>query len=157
MNNKIVIRNLDNIESKYKNEYGYEYKKYEVTKRKDFSQAYICFYEIMPGKLAYPKHYHSYNTECFYIISGSGVIETIDSTISVKKGDIIVFPCGKKGTHKLINTSNTDNLLYLDFDTTNSPDVIHYVDSDKIGIIEHNISSTFFKNSDNVDYYEGEK
>lgn len=157
MNDKIVIKNLNNIDSKYKNEHGYEFNKYEVTPRKDFSQAYVCFYEIMPGKAAYPKHYHSYNTECFYIIDGEGIIEAIDSKLKVKSGDVIVFPCGKNGLHKLTNTSDSKRLLYIDFDTTNSPDIIHYVDSDKIGIIEHNISSTFFKNSDQVDYYEGEK
>jgi len=157
MNDKIVIKNIENIEPKYKNDYNYEFKKYEVTKRKDFSQAYICFYEIMPGKAAYPKHYHSYNTECFYIINGSGIVETKNSKIKVKSGDIIVFPCGESGTHKLINTSNTEKLLYIDFDTTNSPDIIHYVDTNKIGIIEHNISSKFFRNTDNVDYYDGEK
>ena len=153
MNDKIVIINLINIDSKYKNEHGYEFNKYEVTQRKDFSQAYVCFYEIMPGKAAYPKHYHSYNTECFYIIDGEGIIETIDYKLKVKSGDVIVFPCGKNGLHKLTNTSDSKRLLYIDFDTTNSPDIIHYVDSDKIGIIEHNISSTFFKNSDQADYY----
>ena len=153
MNDKIVIINLINIDSNYKNVHGYEFNKYEVTQRKDFSQAYVCFYEIMPGKAAYPKHYHSYNTECFYIIDGEGIIETIDYKLKVKSGDVIVFPCGKNGLHKLTNTSDSKRLLYIDFDTTNSPDIIHYVDSDKIGIIEHNISSTFFKNSDQADYY----
>ena len=57
----------------------------------------------------------------------------------------------------MINTSNVEKLLYIDFDTTNSPDIIHYVNSNKIGIIEHNISSTFFRNTDKVDYYDGEK
>ncbi len=158
MNDKIVIKNLDNIKPKFKNEHeGYAYNKYEVTERKDFDQAYVCFYEIMPNSSAFPRHYHSYNTECFYIIKGEGIILTDKEKIPVKSGDIIVFPRGKKGTHKLTNTSKTDKLLYLDFDTTNSPDIIHYVDSDKIGIIEHNISSTFFKENDNVDYFQGEK
>ncbi|MCH5166701.1 MAG: cupin domain-containing protein [Erysipelotrichales bacterium] len=157
MNDKIVVKNINNIKAKYKKEHGYEFNKYEVTERKDFSQTYICFYEIMPGHAAYPKHYHSYNTECFYIIEGNGIVETIDSKIEVKAGDVIVFPCGKEGTHKLINTSDKEKLVYIDFDTTNSPDIIHYVDSDKIGIIEHNISSTFYRNGDNVDYYDGEK
>ena len=74
----------------------------------------------------------------------------------IKKGDIIVFPCGKVGTHKIKNTSKAQNLLYIDFDTTNSPDIIHYVDSNKIGVIEHGISSTFYKEENQVDYYEGE-
>mgnify|MGYP001066417617 CR=1 FL=1 len=157
MNEKIINASIENITPKYKNEHeGYEYKKYEVTKRNEFNQAYICFYEIMPGKASFPKHYHSYNTECFYIIEGSGIIQTIDKELSIKKGDIIVFPFGKAGTHKIINTSMNQNLLYIDFDTTNSPDIIHYIDSNKIGVIEHGISSTFFKEGDHVDYYEGE-
>lgn len=157
MNNKIVHTNLSKIEGKKKNELGtFEYTKYEVTKRKDFSQCYICFYEIPPLKYAYPKHYHKYNTECFYIISGEASIETKDETLDAKEGDIIVFPCGEKGTHKIKNKSKTNKLVYIDFDTTNSPDIIKYVDSNKIGIIEHNISSTFFREKDEVDYYDGE-
>lgn len=157
MNDKIVVTNIDSINAKHKCELGYEFNKYEVTKRSDFSQAYICFYEVMPGKSVYPKHYHSYNTECFYIISGEGRVETGEDEFNIKTGDIIVFPCGEKGTHKLINTSLDQKLVYIDFDTTNSPDIVHYVDSNKIGIIEHNISSTFYRKEDNVDYYDGEK
>ena len=110
----------------------------------------------MPGKAAFPRHYHSYNTECFYIIEGEGKIQTMEEKFSIKKGDIIVFPCGKAGTHKIMNTSDNQNLLYIDFDTTNSPDIIRYVDSNKIGVIEHGISSTFYRENDHVDYFEGE-
>ena len=157
MNDKIVLTNLSKLEGKRKNENEkYEYIKYEVTKRKDFSQCYICFYEIPPLKSAYPKHYHTYNSECFYIISGIGQVETKDNVLNVTSGDIIVFPCGKEGTHKLTNISKEEKLVYLDFDTTNSPDILKYPDSGKIGIIEHNISSTFFKEDSSVDYYEGE-
>ncbi len=157
MNNKIVIKNINEMNKKYKNDYeGYEYNKYEVTERKDFSQIYVSFYEIMPGKAAFPKHYHSYNTECFYIIDGEGKIIGKNQEYLVKKGDTIVFPCGDEGTHKLVNTSNEKKLIYLDVDTTNSPDIIHYTDSNKIGIIEHNLSSTFYREKDNVDYYDGE-
>lgn len=158
MNEKIVIKNLQDMTPKHKHDHGcYDYNKYEVTKRSDFDQAYVCFYEVMPLSSTFPKHYHSYNTECFYIIKGEGIIETDDEEVKVKTGDVIVFPRGKKGTHKLTNISKSDTLLYIDFDTTNSPDIIHYVDSNKIGIIEHNISSTFYRENDNVDYYDGEK
>lgn len=51
MNSKIVVTNLKEIEGKKKTGLDkYEYTKYEVTKRKDFSQCYVCFYEIEPGK-----------------------------------------------------------------------------------------------------------
>ncbi len=157
MNNKLVYTTMSEVEGKHKvGNDKYEYIKHEVTKRSDFSQCYICFYEIPPLKSVYPKHYHKYNTESFYIISGIGIVETKNNKIDVKSGDILVFPCGEEGTHKIINTSNSDNLVYIDFDTTNSPDIIKYVDSGKIGIIEHNISSSFYKEDAQVDYYDGE-
>ena len=157
MNTKIVVTNINEIEGKKKSGLDkYEYTKYEVTKRNDFSQCYVCFYELNPGKSAFPKHYHKYNTECFYILKGQGKIETKDDTIDVRSGDIIVFPCGEEGTHKITNISNDEKLVYIDFDTTNSPDIIKYVDSGKIGIIEHNVSSSFYKEDSQVDYYDGE-
>lgn len=157
MDSKIVVTNMKKIEGKKKNGLDkYEYTKYEVTKRKDFSQCYICFYEIEPGKSAFPKHYHKYNTECFYILNGNGLVETKDEILKVQSGDIIVFPCGEDGTHKMTNVSDKEKLVYIDFDTTNSPDIIKYVDSNKIGVIEHNISSSFYKGDDQVDYYDGE-
>ena len=157
MNSKIVITNMNEIEGKKKIGLDkYEYTKYEVTKRKDFSQCYVCFYEIAPGKSAFPKHYHKYNTECFYILSGTGVIETNEKNIDIKFGDIVVFPCGEAGTHKITNTSHDEKLVYIDFDTTHSPDIIKYVDSGKIGVIEHNISSSFYREDNQVDYYDGE-
>jgi len=157
MNDKIIVKNIKSIQPKYKKEHEkYEYNKFEVTKRSDFSQVYICFYEIMPGKAAFPKHYHSSNTEAFYIISGNGKIETNEKTLEVTTGDIVVFPCGKEGTHKIVNSSDKDTLIYIDFDTTNSPDIITYVDSNKIGVIQHSISSDFYKKDSTVDYYDGE-
>ena len=157
MNNKIVLTNISKLEGKRKTGLDkYDYTRYEVTERKDFSQCYVCFYEVEPLKSAYPKHYHKYNTECFYIISGSGEVETSDETLKVTSGDIIVFPCGEAGTHKITNTSKIEKLTYIDFDTTNSPDIIKYVDSGKIGVIEHNHSSSFYKEDSQVDYYDGE-
>nr|WP_312576950.1 hypothetical protein [Sedimentibacter sp.] len=47
-------------------------------------------------------------------------------------------------------------LKYIDFDTTNSPDIVHYSDSGKVGIIVHNKSSNFFRSEDEVYYYDGE-
>ena len=158
MNDKTIVTKLENLEGRHTQGAGsFEYTKYQVTRRKDFDQCYVSFYEVPPGKSAYPKHFHNYNSECFYIISGEGMLETEDGFVQVSAGDIMVFPCGKAGTHKLTNTSETENLLYLDFDTTNSPDIIEYPDSGKIGMIEFGKKEAFFRGDSNVDYYDGEK
>ena len=154
---KVLITNKESLQSKHKAEHElYEYTKYEITDRGEFSQCYIAIYEIPPRKANYPFHFHEVNTEAFYIISGNGIIETLDGEQKIKAGDIIVCPPKKEGAHRIINTSESELLTYIDFDTTNIPDIVHYPNSNKIGVIVHNQSSTFFKNNSQVGYYEGE-
>jgi uncharacterized cupin superfamily protein len=157
MKDEILIINENNLIGKHKSEHEpYEYVKYEVTPRNDFDQCYVAIYEIPPMKSNYPYHYHIANTEVFYIISGQGIIRTPKGDKQIKSGDFVACPTSEKGAHKIINTSDSEFLKYIDFDTTNSPDVVYYPDSDKTGIIIHNQSNTFFKNEDKTNYYQGE-
>lgn len=134
----------------------YEYVKYEITSRKEFNQCYIAMYEIPPGKSNYPYHYHVANTEAFYIVSGEGIIKTEQGDKVIKPGDFIICPPSELGAHKIVNTSEHEILKYIDFDTTNSPDIVHYPDSDKTGFIVHNKSNIFFHNGKKANYYDGE-
>ncbi len=156
MNNEIVIINRDEALKKEKN-IGSEFHhfKQEITKRDKFDQAYVAIYTLPPNKKTYPMHYHVSNTEAFYIISGKGKVLTQTTEHEVKKGDVIVFPPGEKGTHQIINNTN-EELVYIDFDTQNSPDVVVYPNSEKVGVIIRNQSADFFKSKDKVDYFEGE-
>ncbi len=157
MTKEIQIKNVKDIPSKEKSEHAlYTYHKKEITSRSDFTQCYVAQYTIPPLKANYPMHSHENNTEVFYIISGEGVLETPQGIREVGPGDFIVCPPGKTAAHKIRNRSMTDDLVYIDFDTTNSPDIVHYPDSKKTGIIRHNQSSTFFKDASEVDYYTDE-
>lgn len=153
----ILIANQKNIEPKHKNKKEpYDYYIYQVTNRADFNQCYVAFYDILPKKYNYPYHYHFENTEVFYIIKGNGILETPKGNIEIKTGDVIVCPPGKEGAHRILNTSDSETLNYIDIDTTNSPDIIKYPNSNKTGIIVHNQSSTFYQDGTEVDYYDGE-
>ena len=157
MDNRIVVSRIDDLKPVKKSEYSdFAYTKYEAASRDDFSQVYICFYEIEPGKAPSPKHSHCFNTESFYIISGSGTVETGDGKITIKAGDLITFPPGEAGTHKIINTSETENLVYIDFDTSLVPDIIKYPDSGKTGVKQANGNTRYFIDGTDVDYYTGE-
>lgn len=157
MSDEIIITNKEKIAPRHKAEHEpFEYLKYEITKRSRDNQCYVCLYDIPPGKAGYPYHYHTANTEVFYIISGSGIIETPDGDKSISVGDVIVCPPNAKGAHKIINTSETEMLTYLDCDTANSPDVVFYPATDKVGMLIQGESSMFFDKSSQVGYYKGE-
>ena len=162
---KLIITNMQKIVPVHNEGHiGYSYDKYDVTDSKEKyevsspsqgNQSIVAFYSIPPGKSNYPFHFHTTNEEVFYIISGEGTLETSQGKTKVVAGDIIVCPVGEVGAHKLTNSSDTDALVYLDVDTNNTPDIVFYPHSDKVGLRMSGFSNNFILES-NVDYWEGE-
>ena len=163
---RIIIANMNKITPKHTSEHGkYEYYKYEVTDSREKyevanpdegNQTVVAFYTLPPGKSNYPFHYHTTNEEVFYVIAGNGILETFDEKYPITVGDIIVCPVGKSGAHKIVNTSETENLVYLDVDTNNTPDIAYYPRSNKIGIRAKGGIHDNYKADEKVDYYDGE-
>ena len=157
MDNKPIIVNINQLDASHKHEHpDYEYHKRVITPRSTTAQCYVCVYDIPPQKFAYPYHYHTSNTEVFHILQGKGSLQTPEGQVFVKAGDIIVFPPGAAGAHKLQNSSDHEMLTYMDYATTNSPDIVHYPDSHKVGVIVHGTSADFFSLDQAVDYYKDE-
>ena len=163
---EIIITNMDKISPVHRNEHEpYEFyrfevtdnrEKYEVSSPNEGNQTVAAFYSLPPGKSICPFHYHTANEEVFYIISGNGTLETFDAKYPIKAGDIIVCPAGKTGAHKIINSSETENLVYLDVDTNNTPDIAYYPHSNKVGIRAAGGIRDNFNLENKVEYYDNE-
>ena len=134
---------------------GYEYFRRKFIPFEGAKNSLVSIYEIPPGKAAYPYHFHHKNEETFYILSGVGVLRTPEGERTVKAGELLFFPTGEAGAHKLTNASETEMLVYIDFDVVHDIDVAVYPDSDKIGIWGKGINRIYPWEAD-VDYYEGE-
>ena len=147
--------NIDDLPRKHKQgAEGYEFI------RRDFLQVHeantlVRVYELPPGKSAYPYHYHLKNEETFFILRGEGLLRTPEGERAVKAGDLLFFPAGEDGAHKLTNTSQSEMLVYLDFDIVHDLDVTMYPDSGKIGIWGMD-TNKIYRIDDDVDYHEGE-
>ena len=147
---------IEQIPASHKAEHeGYEYFRRKFVPFGEAKQTHVCVYEIPPGKAAYPYHFHYKTEETFYIISGTGILRTSEGEREVRGGELIFFPAGEEGAHKLTNISDTENLVYIDFDVTHDLDVAVYPDSDKIGVWGMGINQMYPKSA-NVDYYDGE-
>jgi len=164
--NKTIITNMNRITPTHQNKHEkyefYKYAvtdsagKYEVASPREGNQTVTAFYSLPPGKSSYPFHYHTTNEEVFYIISGTGILETYDGEYTVTAGDIMVFPAGNAGAHKLTNNSKTENLVYLDVDTNKTPEIAYYPHSNKVGIRAAGGIHDNFGLDSKVDYYDGE-
>lgn len=144
------------LEASHKHEHpDFEYYRKKFLPFGSARQCVMSVYEVPPGKAAYPYHYHSMNEEVFYIISGEGNLRTPEGVRKVSAGELLFFPAEENGAHQLINASETELLVYLDFDTANEIDTAVYPDSGKIGIWGKGINKVF-RLAEETDYYEGE-
>ena len=134
---------------------GYEYFRRKFIPFGGAKNTLVSVYEIPPGKAAYPYHYHHKNEETFYILSGEGVLRTPEGERKVSAGELLFFPTGPKGAHKITNVSETEMLVYIDFDVVHDIDVAVYPDSEKIGVWGMGINKLYPESAD-VDYYQGE-
>ena len=134
---------------------GYEYYRKKFIPFGAAKDTLVSVYEIPPGKAAYPYHFHHNNEETFYILSGEGTLRTPEGERSVAAGDLLFFPTGPEGAHKLTNSSETETLVYIDFDVVHDIDITEYPDTDKIGIWGMGINKVYPKSAQ-VDYYTGE-
>lgn len=147
---------VEDIQPKHKSEHTqYEYFRRSLVPKDITKQCAVSVYEIPPGKSSYPYHYHTKNEETYYIISGKGTVKTPEGNMEVSSGDFVFFPANERGAHKLTNSSETEMLMYIDFDTYNDIDVTFYPDSGKIGVWGKNINK-LFKTEHEVEYYDGE-
>ena len=134
---------------------GYEYYRKKFIPFGGAKNSLVSVYEIPPHKSAYPYHFHHNNEETFYILSGEGILKTPDGQRNVGAGELLFFPTGPAGAHKLTNCSDKENLVYIDFDVVHDIDIAVYPDSDKIGIWGKGINK-LFPQSGSMDYYDGE-
>jgi uncharacterized cupin superfamily protein len=124
------------------------------------------WYEVPPGRAAFPHHFHCSNEESLFVLEGEGTLRIGDDTVAVRSGDYLTFPIGPKFAHQLRNTGNGP-LRYLCFSTLSGAEVVGYPDSKKVGALaapsieaalkgEHWVRLLAFEPS-KVGYYDGEE
>lgn len=119
---------------------------------------------LMPNMKAWPYHAHYVNEEMFLVLEGVGTLRFAGSEHPIKAGDVIACPADADKPHQIVNTSN-EPLRYLAVSTMEHPEVAHYPDSEKIGVMvgappgSDPSKRKFFlfkEASTGVDYWEGE-
>lgn len=121
------------------------------------------WYEVPPGKTAYPYHFHTANEESVYVLEGTGIMRIGAEEVPVGPGDYITFPIGPDHAHQLVNSGEAP-LRYLCFSTLIPVEVVGYPDSKKIGAMAWKSDNSgpalriLVKEDSAVsDYYDGER
>jgi uncharacterized cupin superfamily protein len=119
------------------------------------------WFEVPPGKTAFPTHYHCANEEGAFILEGEGTVHIGDRAIPVRAGDYICFPVGPDAAHQIMNTGRGP-LRYLAFSTLLPTEVVGYPDSKKLAAQSRPAfgqppwANHIFRLESAVGYYDGE-
>ena len=116
----------------------------------------VSWFELQPGKKAFPLHFHLANDEAVFVLEGEGVLRLGEEEQPLRAGEFVAFAPGPPG-HQIINRSQAP-LRYLAISTMREPEVAVYPDSKKVGVIARGQGfSSVHRQGDAVDYYEGEE
>jgi uncharacterized cupin superfamily protein len=60
-------------------------------------------FEVPPGGATFPLHAHYANEELLVVLSGRPVLTTLDGERELQPGEVVAFPAGRGGAHRLDN------------------------------------------------------
>lgn len=119
---------------------------------------------VEPGERPWPYHFHHVNEEAFFVLAGEASLRTAEGERAIGPGDVVACPPGRAGAHAFRATGE-EPLDLLALSTMKEPDVIEYLDSEKVhvmvgsapgGDLEVREVDLAFRRADAIGYLEGE-
>lgn len=131
---------------------GFEISRARVGELIGASALGLSVYDLPPGQSAFPYHYELGREEWLLVISGRPTLRDPDGEYQLEPGDLVVFPEGEEGAHKV--TNNGDEVARIAMiSNKEEPSVAFYPDSGKVGVWP---AGKLFRLADEVDYFAGE-
>jgi uncharacterized cupin superfamily protein len=97
------------------------------------STAMLMFiYDLAPGESSSPYHYE-YDEEWLLVVDGTVVVRVPDGEHTLEQGELVRFPAGAAGAHKVMNRSDAPARTLM-FSSRQGLAVSVYPDSDTIGV-----------------------
>ncbi len=114
------------------------------------------YVELPPGQAVCPYHYEVGEEEWLIVLEGTPSVRHPQGTDRVGAGDVVCFPAGPDGAHKIFNESDqTARILIVA--TKEYPAVAVYPDSNKVGVFTSSEPRRLIvREADGVDYWDGE-
>jgi uncharacterized cupin superfamily protein len=119
------------------------------------AETLMFVYDLAPGQASSPYHYE-YDEEWLLVVDGTVVLRAPDGEHTLQRGDLVRFPPGPAGAHKLMNRSDEPARTLL-FSHARGLAVSVYPDSDKVGVFVGDEVELVFRRSTAVAWADGEE
>jgi uncharacterized cupin superfamily protein len=126
-----------------------------VGKRVGLEELGVTLYVLPPDNANAPYHWHHNIEEALLVLSGEPTLRTPEGERRLLSGDLVCFPRGASGAHKVTNSSN-GVARYLIFSTKPASDIVEYPDSQKVSFGSRGQGSRIVRDGESLDYWDGE-
>jgi uncharacterized cupin superfamily protein len=120
------------------------------------SELLMFVYDLAPGAGSSPYHYE-YDEEWLLVVDGTVVLRAPDGEHTLDRGDLVRFPAGPAGAHKVMNRSESPARTLLFSRAGNGFAVSVYPDSDTIGVFAGGEDDLVFERKTAVPWAHGEE
>jgi uncharacterized cupin superfamily protein len=120
------------------------------------TETLMFIYDLAPGQGSSPYHYE-YDEEWLLVVDGTVVVRAPDGEHTLERGDLVRFPPGPAGAHKVMNRSESPARTLL-FSHARGLAVSVYPDSDTIGVFPGDgVNDLVFRRGTAVPWSHGEE
>jgi uncharacterized cupin superfamily protein len=119
------------------------------------SELLMFIYDLVPGAASSPYHYE-YDEEWLLVVDGTVVVRAPDGEHTLERGDLVRFPRGPAGAHRVMNRSDEPARTLL-FSTAKGLAVAVYPDSDTVGVYAGGEDDLVFERKTSVPWAHGEE
>jgi len=109
---------------------------------------------LREGEAVCPYHYELVEEEWLFVLAGTPTVRTPSGEETLVPGDIICFPRGPDGAHKIANAATEPARVLIVSERADCAATV-YEDSDKIGIFAPD-TRMLFRRIDARNYWDGE-
>jgi uncharacterized cupin superfamily protein len=113
-------------------------------------------YDLAPGQGSSPYHYE-YDEEWLLVVEGTVVVRTPDGEQTFERGDLVCFPAGPAGAHKVMNRGDAPARTLLFSRRGLGYAISVYPDSDTIGVWAGGEDDLVFERKNAVPWAHGEE
>jgi uncharacterized cupin superfamily protein len=92
-------------------------------------------YELEPGAVVSPLHFHHHNEELLFVLSGTPTLRRSDNDLrDLVPGEVVAFPAGPAGQHQILNRSRAPARVLI-CATNDLPEVAEQPENQMLAIL----------------------
>ena len=135
---------------------GYSWRAAELGPAIGAARMGATLYELPPGEASFPYHYEYGCEEWLLLVSGSATLRDPDGDHALTAGDLVCFPEGPDGGHRVVNTGDVPARMVI-LSTKGRPAVAVFPDSEKVVLSSGGEGDDLIaRKADAVGYWDGE-